>query len=80
MENIVRRNLPADELLDNRSLLLKRSMERGLSPIQVAKMVKPMRGKTNAEKEAIAEKLIERLESGWMPGDDEEHVGVLEEK
>ncbi len=54
-------NFPADKLLSNRSIFLKRCTEMGLSPSQIAGMIEPMRGKTNSEKEALAAQLIEQL-------------------
>ena len=44
-----------------RSQLLKVSLEYGLSATTLDRMVKPMRGKTEEEKEQMAKELIESI-------------------
>ena len=51
------------EIYRNRSQLLKVSLEKGLSAATLNKMVEPMRGKTEEEKEALAAELIKKLEA-----------------
>ena len=43
--------------------LLKICMEMGMSASSISKITKPMRGKTDEEKEHIAQKLITELKS-----------------
>lgn len=64
---MARRPLP--EPKDNRTLLLKIALEMDLPMGQIAEMTAPMRGKTDEEKEQIAEEIITRLlrDSGEEP-------------
>ena len=46
-----------------RMKLLETCMEMGMSASSISKITKPMRGKTDEEKEHIAQKLITELKS-----------------
>lgn len=47
----------------NRSLLLKKCTELGMSNAMILNLVEPMEGKTDEEKEQIAADLLEELEN-----------------
>ena len=47
-----------------RNALLRLCMDKGMSANTVARMVEPMAGKTNEEKERIAEMLTKQIEQG----------------
>ena len=50
-----------------RLTLLKRLRELGMSAVEAKKIVEPMIGKTEPEKEAIAERLLIELEEQGNP-------------
>ena len=50
------------EIYKNRSKLLRLSLDLGLSASEIHRLVHPMDGKSEEEKEAIAAELIKKLE------------------
>ena len=48
---------------EKRCELLKICLEKGMSNSMISKIVEPMRGKTEEEKEQIAEKALKELQS-----------------
>ena len=53
----------------HRNMLLEWCMEKSMSAVSIAKIVEPMAGKSNEEKEQIAKQLLEELESGKIKPD-----------
>ena len=53
---------------EKRSTLLKLCLEKGISLDTQLKIIEPMRGKTDAEKEKIAEQLILEVQNSTSSG------------